>query len=227
MKSKSSVVTLLSTLVVLIVYCVCMLILSIPRTAIFWTAFCFTIAALILEAIVGILALRTPAPMKSRFLKVPILYVSTVYTALQLAWGIVCIAASIDQIICTIASTILLGVCLLMLIALPLSEATVSRIDAYVHSKTQYIQSMQLKLSLLTAQCPDPALKGELEALAEAVRFSDPMSDDSLSPLEADIQGRVSRLETLVSTDTGEALAVCHEIRDKLIERNGTCKLLK
>jgi hypothetical protein len=73
----------------------------------------------------------------------------------------------------------------------------------------------------------DAVLKKGQKSLAEAFKYSDPMSHDSLAPAESKIAHLVAGLETAATADPVSAQGQIKEIESALNERNRKAKLLK
>ncbi len=226
MKSKNSFVPLLVSLVVLAVYCICMFVLPPNRGGSFWLAFGFTVVAIALNAGVSSYIFRGSVSRNSKFLKIPVLYVSNGYALAQLLWGILVAAFPLRPVIAVIVSVILLGGCLVLMISLPVSETTVTKIEQHISCKTVYLKGLQLELAQILPKCTDATLKRAVEKLSEAIRYSDPMSDNALADIEAEIARQISVLDNLTGKPD-KALAMCEAIGQKLRERNERVKLLK
>jgi hypothetical protein len=102
-----------------------------------------------------------------------------------------------------------------------------------VAEKRLLIQYRVSDIQGLEGKTGDAVLKKKLKALAEAVRFSDPMSHDSLAPLEAKIEALTAELESLVPDGGGDAASTAaasdkiKEIEKVLAERNRKAKMMK
>ena len=91
-----------------------------------------------------------------------------------------------------------------------------------VEKKVFYIKSLQVDAEMLANTETDPEVKVALTKLAEAIRFSDPMSNEVLADIEAEIAAKVKELKT------AENKAEIIKVLDSLItERNKKAKLLK
>ena len=77
-------------------------------------------------------------------------------------------------------------------------------------------------MELLIDRETDTEIRAALQQLAEKIRFSDPMSDDTLSKIESTIADRVAELK-----NESDKMAIIHELDLLLAERNKKCKILK
>ena len=95
-----------------------------------------------------------------------------------------------------------------------------------VKAQTAFIQSLCAEAALLPARASDPALKKSLAALAEKLRYSDPMSTEALAPLDAHLSAKFDGLQTALN-DPDKAAALVHDLELLLEERNMKCRLGK
>ena len=78
----------------------------------------------------------------------------------------------------------------------------------------------------LTAEVYRILIGSDIPALADKVRFSDPMSTESLQPLEQRLVSKVTELKDVVK-DQQKTIALINEVELMLDERNKKCRLMK
>lgn len=93
-------------------------------------------------------------------------------------------------------------------------------------SKVTFVKSLQVEIDLLTSKTTDTQIKIKLSSLADKVRFSDPMSADSIQPLEQRLMSKINELKD-ISNDQSKSITLIDEVTNLLDERNLRCKLLK
>ena len=126
-------------------------------------------------------------------------------------------------------------VCAIVLVANVLSvvKATVAideieRIDTKVKTKTFFIKSLTVDADTLMESAKSEAVKAECRKVYEAIRYSDPMSHDTLSSVESQITVKLAELSEAVKTDdANKVTAIANEIVVLVADRNKKCKLLK
>ncbi len=100
--------------------------------------------------------------------------------------------------------------------------------ERYTKEKVMTLAFLRTDIEDIVARASDETLAKKLSSLADAVRFSDPMSHPSLAGKEAEISAKVSVLGELVKRgDVEGALGTISEIQRLLEERNRRCKILK
>ena len=85
-----------------------------------------------------------------------------------------------------------------------------------------------LDVELLVNTSDNELLGKRLGELVEKIKYSDPMSDDSLISIENEIEGSVAKIsEAIKDDDIDLAMKKCNELHILLEERNQKCKLLQ
>lgn len=118
----------------------------------------------------------------------------------------------------------------LVIFALPLffAASTVSANQKYTRDKVLFIRMLKVDLEDCLPYCKEASLANAINGLAEAVRFSDPMSHPSLAGVEAELTAAAAALKTLLQTnDTEAAQAKIGQIKALIESRNSRCKMLK
>ncbi|MDR2579298.1 MAG: hypothetical protein LBC70_10925 [Chitinispirillales bacterium] len=196
------------------------------RGAGYWTGYGFSTLSILIAAGVGMYAVGREG-MRSKFYGLPLALVVWYYLVVQLIFGLLMMAVPIIPFWAGIVvSTVLLGACLIGLIGVNAGKGMVERVGQKVREKVFYIRSLQADIESLADRAADESLQKELKTLAEAVRYSDPMSSPLLASLENKIEAKAAELAGSI-TDAVAASAVCAELRQLLAERNRKCKLLK
>ena len=116
-----------------------------------------------------------------------------------------------------------------MSVAAPKVAATeVERIDKEVKEKTFFIKSLTIDAETLTDRAKDEETKAACRKVAEALRYSDPMSSSALATSESAITIKFSSLQSAVmGGDKEKSLAEAEELIILINDRNRKCKLLK
>ena len=117
---------------------------------------------------------------------------------------------------------VLIVAVLLVVLTATVGRRHIKRVSEKAKQKTLYLQNLQTDVELLAEVEPHPDAKAALQALAEKLRYSDPMSDETLAALEREIADKVNVLKT-----TADKTQSAAEIALLLDERNKKCKMLK
>ena len=216
-------------IILLIVFNVVMFAVPVERTFVFWLSYGFTIVAFLLQIGVCTVAFRKAYTMKSKFLGYPIFHIGFGYLLIQLIACAVFTALSVvaPMWVALIVYVMLLGLTLICLITVDIARDEITRIEERVKSKVFYIKSLQTSIEILFEKATSEPLKSKLRTLTDTVKYSDPISNETLTTLENDIEDKVIELEKAVIVNNELAVSLIDELNLLLVERNKKCKLLK
>ena len=193
------------------------------KTATFWIAYVFTAVAFASQIAVWKLAFKGADTLKSKFLGIPLISVGITYLIVQIIAFVIFMALPLTASwIAIVVCALILGISAICLIGTETGREEINRVEETVEKKVFYIKELQVDVEILASAEIDTDTKTALTKLAEKIRFSDPMSNDVLADLEAEISAKVKELKT------AENKAEIITVLDSLItERNKKAKLLK
>ena len=193
------------------------------KTATFWIAYAFSIVAFASQIVIWKFAFKGADTLKSKFLGIPLISVGITYLIIQIiAFAVFMALPLAASWIAIVVCVLILGISAICLIGTETGREEINRVEEKVEKKVFYIKALQVDIEMLTSAERDADTKAALTKLAEKIRFSDPMSNDVLSDLEAEITAKVKELKT------AENKAEIITVLDSLItERNKKAKLLK
>ena len=104
----------------------------------------------------------------------------------------------------------------------------VSRIDEKVKTQTFFIKALTVDADTLVSQAQAPEIKAQVSKVYEAIRYSDPMSNEALSGAETQITLKFNELQNAVAeNDVTAVQTISNELLILIKDRNSKCKLLK
>ena len=104
----------------------------------------------------------------------------------------------------------------------------VERIDEKVQTKTLFIKSLTVDAQTLLAQAKSDVAREECNKVFEAIRYSDPMSNDALVAAESQITIKFQELVAAVTAgDDNKISELANQVIVLVNDRNNKCKLLK
>lgn len=104
----------------------------------------------------------------------------------------------------------------------------VQRVEETVKAQTAFIKSLTTDAETLMARAKSGPVKAECKKVYEAIRYSDPMSNDALASIESEISDKFAALSDAVKADDAEKVAeIATEVIVLVGERNKKCRLLK
>lgn len=194
----------------------------------FWIGYVFITLSFIGQIVCSYFALKDD-DIKKTFYNVSL--ISTSYTGLILSFvfgGLCMIISPLPYWVGIILCAIVLAINIIAVIKASAAVDIVSKIDDKVKTKTFFIKSLTVDAESLIAHAKSEIIKAECKKVCEAVRNSDPMSNDALASIESDITIKFSKFsEAVVSEDSEAVVILADEIIILLGDRNKKCKLLK
>ena len=193
------------------------------KTATFWIAYAFTAVAFASQIAIWKFAFKGTDTLKSRFLGIPLISVGITYLIVQIIAFAVFMAMPLTASwIAIVVCALILGISAICLIGTETGREEINRVEEKVEKKVFYIKSLQVDVELLASAETDTDTKAALTKLAEKIRFSDPMSNEALADLEAEITAKVKELK--IADKKAEIITVIDSL---ITERNKKAKLLK
>ena len=198
---------------------------AIPTTknATFWIAYVFSSIAFISQIAIWKYAFKGTDTLKSKFLGIPLISVGIRYLIVQIITFVTFMAFPIiPSWVAVVVCTLIVGISGICLIGTETGIEEINRVEEKVEKNVFYIKSLQVDVEMLASSETDANTKDALTKLAEKIRFGDPMSNDALIDLEAEISAKVKELKT------AENKAEIITVLDSLVtERNKKSKSLK
>lgn len=216
--------------VLLVLYILVAFLIPFVHTALFWVSFLFTLIAFGVVAASFYIAFVKHPDAKSKFYGFPIAKIGAIYGLAQLAAGILfmALAAYVPAWTALLVYAFALGAAVIGLIS---AEAVVEEIrvqDVKLRKDVALMRSLQSKVNQMAAQCENADAAVAVKAFAEELRYSDPVSSDALTAIEADLSAAVDELQAaIVDGDSAATKQLCRKAAAVLTERNRICKLNK
>lgn len=200
------------------------------KTATFWISWVFTLLSFAVSGYGIYSGLIKKPDAKSRFYGFPIARIGVIYLVIQIAAGGVCMAIGhiVPWWLATVAFTIGLAWTLIGVVA---AEAVVDQIhyqDNNIKQSVALMRGLQSKVSPMASQCEDAEASQAIRALADELRYSDPVSSEAIADAEAELSAAIDALQAAVVEGNPEQIKLaCRQASAQLAERNRLCKLNK
>ena len=189
--------------------------------AAFWIGYAFISATFLGQLACAWFALKEESTTKL-FYKISL--ITTSYTGLVVTFvigGLCMLISPLPYWIGILVCSVVLVANILAVIKAVAAIDEVQRIDNKVKAQTSFIKTLTVDVETLISKVQNEAVKAECKRVYEAIRYSDPMSNEALSEIEGYIMLRFAEFSNSPSTETAEELLVL------VAERNKKCKLLK
>lgn len=194
----------------------------------FWVGYAFITIAFIGNLICSFLFCKEENKGKV-FLNIPI--VSLAYSALIVSLIVGAVAMAVPQIpywIGVIVNVLVLAFYAIAIVKASAAAYIVNDVDQKIKKQTFFIKSLTVDADSLMARAKNDEMKAETKNVYEAIRYSDPMSNDALASIENQIQNEFNVFADAVkNNDIDLAKSSANELVILINDRNKKCKLLK
>ena len=197
-------------------------------TSSFWIGYVFITLSFFGQIICAYFALKDE-DIKKTFYNVSL--IKTSYTGLILSFvfgGLCMLISPLPYWVGIILCSIILAFNVIAVVKTSMAIDVVGNIDEKVKANICFIKSLAVDAESLIARGKNETLKAACKQVYEAVRYSDPMSNDALASIEGDITIKFSKFsEAVISEDSETVVTLADEIIILLGDRNKKCRLLK
>ena len=196
--------------------------------AAFWIGYAFITVTFLGQLVCAWVALKEENSTKL-FYKVSL--ITTSYAGLIVTFvigGLCMLISPLPYWVGVIACSIVLAANILAVIKAAAAIDEVQKIDEKIKEQTAFIKMLTVDAESLISRAKSETVKAECIKVYEAIRFSDPMSNNALSSIESAITTKFSNLSLAVASDDFDsATEFANELVILIGERNKKCKLLK
>lgn len=208
-------------LIVIAMYNLAVFLIFDERNNIFWISYGFVTATFIIGYV--IFSWFSNVNIKKQFMKLPLISAVLGFQIIELIVSLVfmILKKNIDVKFIILAQAILLLLCVVILVTLISKEADFEKSDKTVKTGVGYINKIRIDIELMLEQCSNKKVQKSMQELLEIVRYSDPITDNSVAELEALIGKKVNELKQVYkSEDTEKIVFFCKDIILLIEERN-------
>lgn len=195
---------------------------------VFWIAWAFVIAAFVGQLICASVAFKAE---NSERLFLNISLITESYTALiimAVAGSVLMLIPNCPAWIVSVVCVVIFGFSAITIIKAKAAAEIVSDVSEKVKGKTLFIKSLSVDAESLISRAQSEEIKAELKKVADAVRYSDPMSSDALSGIESRITLKFDEFSRAVESGNGDAVrALGNALSILIADRNKKCRMLK
>lgn len=194
----------------------------------FWVSYAFITIAFIGNLICSLLFFKEENTGKV-FLNIPI--INLAYSALIVSLIVGAVAMAVPQIpywIGVIVDVFVLAFYAIAIVKASAAANIVNDVEQKVKAQTFFVKSLTVDADSLMARASSDEMKAETKKVYEAIRYSDPMSNDALASIESQIQNEFNAFADAVkNNDIDLAKSSANELVILINDRNKKCKLLK
>jgi len=194
----------------------------------FWIGWALIIIAFIGNLICALVAFKADN-LQKLFYNLPLITISWSALIISLVVGSLLIiipgyAVWIAPVVCILV----LAFNAIAVIKASWAAEVVTGIDEKIKNQTSFIRNMTVTAESIMARTKDDEIKAECKKVYEAIRYSDPMSNEELSVIEAKITVKMDEMNTFAdANDIGNIKNTTSEIINLIGERNRKCQMMK
>lgn len=163
------------------------------------------------------------------FYRLPMISISYVAVIIMLIAGVLCMVIPKFPIwLSIIICVIVLAFSVIAVLGAETVASAVEDVDQKVKESTLSIKMMIVDADMIVAKAPAGTIKEEVKKVYEAIRYSDPMSNNALAGVESQISIKLAQLSDVVTQGNEEVVKEkVSEILLLINERNKKCLMLK
>lgn len=192
----------------------------------FWIGYLFIDLAFVGQLFCGWFALREENAQKT-FYRFPLLRISYIgVLAMLVAGGLTMAIPGVPVWIGSVVCLLILGFTAMAVVCAAAAGETVSKIDQQTAHRTRYIRLLTADAEVLMQQASADS-RETAKRVYEAIRYSDPTSNEALAPLEALITAKFEAFCGAIKENNVDSDKLAEELLLLLADRNTKCRLLK
>lgn len=198
------------------------------KTGSFWVGYTLITLMFIVQIVCSYLFFKQNTKEKM-FLNMPIITISYMALFVSIIVGTIFMAVTELPIwIAVIISSLVTAFYLIAIISMKPAIDTIENVDKKVKVQTLFIKSLNIDAQTLKQKASNNEIISIAEKVCEAIRYSDPVSDESLVSCENQITLKFKEFEkSVIENNTEVAEKTSNELIILINDRNQKCKLLK
>ena len=191
------------------------------RNNVFWLSYCFITLAFIVQIVSILLAFKT-ADVETAFFGIPLASFSIYYLCAASVIGLLFIIFQKASFTLALVIQLLVLVAFVIIAIISImARDNVQHINENVASNVRNLKSTLVDVEMMQQACENPEMRESLRRLSETIKYSDPMTNDSVADIEERILRKVTELRgALDDGEMDEAKLVCKDLDRLYIERN-------
>ena len=222
LNNKKAKFAFLTVLTVALYAMITLIIAGVDGERNFWISFIFTLISFPLAYLITYFSTIRAKRLSDWLFSLPLIRWCVIYVVVQLVLSTVFMFLPDISWKIVFLPQFLLPI-LFLVIVLPCfaQKDHIASVQKETVQKVSYMRQMHAKLTALLPRTEDPIVKKELEKAIDLVRHSDPMSADSLQPIEEKLATLVDQLDSLIRNGHWDVAApIAKEISLLVVERS-------
>lgn len=194
----------------------------------FWIAWAFVVLAFAGNLACAFIASKSGNKEKM-FLNLPLIKIGYTGLVLMLVFGAgLMLIPNCPSWIAAVVCVLIFAFNAVAAVSAKAAADVIEKQDVRIKEQTSFIKGLTARAKTLMDSASTPEIKADCRKIYEAVRYSDPMSNDALADVDSRISAEFSVFAGAVSAEnTDAAKAACNELLKLITERNNTAGLNK
>lgn len=198
-----------------------------------YDAYIFVAAAIIIIGYIfsiaaTIIGFKKENDIKAVFFGIPAGKSGITLFAIFTVWAALGMILKLNTVVSIVVAVIILAISVIKLIKICFTVDTIQNTDKKVKAQTFFIKSLTVDTQTLMSKAQSDEAKQAAKKVYEAVRYSDPMSNEALATAESAITIKFKEFQdAVINNDSELAKVSADELIVLINDRNQKCKLLK
>ena len=198
------------------------------RVGLFWVGYAIITVMFIIQLACSLMFFKQNNKEKI-FLNIPIITISYAALVVSVIVGLVFMAITgVSFWLAIIIASLVTGFYLIAIISVKTATDSIENTNEKVNLQTLFVKSLNVEVQKLAQKAYNDDIRLITDRVCEAVRYSDPVSNESLADCESKITLKFKEFEkSVVEHNTELAEKISNELISLINERNQKCKLMK
>lgn len=194
----------------------------------FWSAYIFITLAFVGQLVCAYLAFKAEN-LQKLFYNMPLITISYAGLVIMLVvGGAAMLIPDLPNWVGVIACFIVLAFTAVAVVKASAAAEAVQTVDKKVQDNTEFIRNLTAEAEQLVRMAPNEEIRKECKKVYEAIRYSDPVSNEKVADIESAI---AEELKSVEKVSNREDIDLVHTGVNKLLflirNRNDQCKRMK
>lgn len=223
---RKPIYTTLTVVVIFVIYSIILFLLKAEKSSAFWVAYIFTLIAIILAE--GMSAWLTAGGKKNvTFLQLPAHIYCGIFSVVELVVGFILMLIVTSVKVVVVIEAVLYAVFLVLQLTMLHGKELIEDMETELAQSTSFISELRLESENLYVNAKGTASEKKLKEVAEAIRYSDPVSNVKLQQIERELAEAFWVLKKVGNGEPEQITEAADKVLCILGERNRSCKALK
>ena len=228
-QSKGLTPIIICSAIVAVVYLVVALFIPFLRTPSYWVAFGFGWAAILVAIATNVYMVKASNTVQGILYRSSLSIISIIYliVATIVSLGFMAVAVAPIWLVILI-QVVLAAICAVVVVAGAQAASHIESGEAVTKQEISFIKNMRMQVNALEPLAKTSEVKCAVASFAEALRYTDPVTNPALYDFDQELAGLVAALRNaLLAQDDAQALTLCERAKEAIARRAAVAVSLK